>query len=61
LENVGASIWIKRFRKALIFITVCGEGYASELSRFFGMKIFPIQNQLDKFEAGGIFVSTTQG
>jgi hypothetical protein len=51
----------KGFEKALIFIAACGEGHANELSRFFDMKISPIQNELDKFEVGGIFVSTTQG
>jgi hypothetical protein len=51
----------KGSEKVLIFIAARGEGYASEISRFFEMDISTIQNQLDKFELGGILVSTTKG
>lgn len=51
----------KGFEKGLIFITACGEGHANELSRFFDMKISPIQNEFDQYEVGGVLVSATRG
>jgi hypothetical protein len=37
------------------------EGYAREISQFFGMDISTVQNQLDKLELGSILVSLTKG
>jgi transposase len=51
----------KGSEKVLIFIAARGEGYAREISQFFDMDISTIQNQLDKFELGGILASTTKG
>ena len=51
----------KGSEKVLIFITARGEGYAREISQFFDMDISTIQNQLDKFELGGILASITKG
>ena len=51
----------KGSEKVLIFIAARGEGYARAISQFFDMDISTIQNQLDKFELGGILVSTTKG
>ena len=51
----------KGSEKVLIFIATRGEGYARAISQFFDMDISTIQNQLDKFELGGILVSTTKG
>lgn len=51
----------KGSEKVLIFITDRGEGYAREISHFFDTDISTIQNQLDKFEIGGILASTTKG
>ena len=51
----------KGSEKVLIFIVARGEGYAREISQFFNMDISTIQNQLDKFELGGILASTTKG
>ena len=51
----------KSSEKVLIFIEVLGEGYAREISRFFGIALNPIQKQLDKLELGGILVSQTKG
>jgi hypothetical protein len=51
----------KGSEKVLIFIAARGEGYAREISQFFETDISTIQNQLDKFEVGGILVSTTKG
>lgn len=51
----------KGSEKVLIFIAARGEGYAREISNFFDMDVSTIQNQLDKFEMGGILASTTKG
>ena len=51
----------KGSEKVLIFIIARGEGYAREISQFFDMDISTVQNQLDKFELGGILASTTKG
>ena len=51
----------KGSEKVLIFIAARGEGYAREISKFFDMDVSTIQNQLDKFEMGGILASTTKG
>ena len=51
----------KGSEKVLIFIAARSEGYAREISQFFGMDISTIQNQLDKLELGGILVSLTKG
>jgi hypothetical protein len=45
----------------MIFIAARGEGYATEISRFFGMDISTAQNQLEKLELGGILASTVKG
>jgi hypothetical protein len=51
----------KGSEKVLIFIAARGEGYAREISRFSGMSLYAIQNQLDKLELGGILVRFTKG
>ncbi|SRR6266498_1202508 len=51
----------KGSEKVLIFIAARSEGYAREISQFFDMDISTIQNQLDKFELGGILASSTKG
>jgi hypothetical protein len=51
----------KGSEKVLIFIAARGEGYAREISQFFDMDLSTIQNQLDKFELGGILASSTKG
>jgi hypothetical protein len=51
----------KSSEKVLIFIEALGEGYAREISRFFGLSLSPIQKQLDKLELGGILVSFNKG
>ena len=47
--------------RVLIFLLARGEGYATEIARFFDTDLFGIQNQLDKLEAGGILVSKKVG
>ena len=51
----------KGSENVLMFIVARGEGYAREISRFFRIDISTVQNQLDKFELGGILVSSTKG
>jgi predicted transcriptional regulator len=51
----------KGSEKVLIFLVARGEGYASEIAKFFDLDISTIQNQLDKFDLGGILSSATQG
>ena len=51
----------KNAEKVLIYIRAFDEGYAREISRFFNTALTPVQNQLDKFEAGGILVSSLKG
>jgi len=47
--------------RVLIFILGRDEGYATEIARFFNTKLYSIQKQLDKFELGGVLISTTAG
>jgi hypothetical protein len=47
--------------RVLIFILARNQGYATEIARFFGSKLYAIQKQLDKFELGGVLVSRTAG
>lgn len=47
--------------QVLIFLLARGEGYATEIARFFKTDVFGIQNQLDRLEAGGILVSKKVG
>jgi len=47
--------------RILIFLQARDEGYAREIARFFETGLFPIQNQLERLEAGGIIVSKEAG
>ena len=47
--------------RVLIFIIARDQGYATEIARFFGSKLYAIQKQLDKLELGGVLVSRTVG
>ncbi len=51
----------KSSEKVMIFIAARGEGYAREISRFFGIALDPVQKQLDKLELGGILASEMKG
>jgi hypothetical protein len=51
----------KSSERVLIFVEALGEGYAREISRFFGTALDPIQKQLDKLELGGVLVSFNKG
>lgn len=47
--------------QALLFMLARGEGYATEIARYFDANLYAIQKQLDKFEMGGILASRTSG
>ena len=47
--------------KVLIFLAVRGKGYASEIAAFYEADLATVQNQLRKFEDGGVVVSFTSG
>lgn len=47
--------------RVLIYIFTRDEGYAREIARFFNADLKSIQNQLDKFETGGVLVSREVG
>ncbi len=45
----------------LVFLLARNEGYGAEIARFYGARLYAIQKQLDKLEAGGVLVSRTVG
>lgn len=47
--------------KVLMFILIRTKGYAKEIAEFYSSALSPIQNQLRKFENGGILVSFLEG
>jgi len=47
--------------RVLIFLQARDVGYAREIARFFETDHFPIQNQLEKLEVGGVIVSREAG
>lgn len=47
--------------RVLIFVFSRGEGYAKEISDHFKTDLYGIQKQLDKFEIGGVMMSTKTG
>ena len=47
--------------KVLIFLLVREKGYANEITSFYNTDLSPIQNQMKKFEDGGVLVSFLEG
>jgi hypothetical protein len=47
--------------RTLIYILMRDKGYASEIAAFYDVDLYTIQNQLRKFENGGILVSFLEG
>ena len=47
--------------RVLVFLQARNEGYAREIARFFDTDLYPIQNQLERLEAGGIIISREVG
>jgi hypothetical protein len=51
----------KNAERVLVYIYSREEGYAREIARFYNTDLKPIQNQLDKLEAGGVLVGRDVG
>jgi len=51
----------KNAERVLMFIFAREEGYAREITQYYQTDLKPIQNQLEKFEGGGILVSHQVG
>jgi predicted transcriptional regulator len=47
--------------KVLLFILARGNGYAREISGFFGISLNQVQKQMDGLEAGGALMSRSAG
>ena len=47
--------------RVLIYLQGRDEGYAREIARFFETDLSPVQDQLERLEAGGIIVSKEMG
>ena len=47
--------------RVLVFLKARGEGYASEIAKFFNTDLYSIQSQLERLEAGGVIVSRSVG
>ena len=51
----------KNAERVLIFLFAREEGYAREIAQYYQTDLKPIQNQLEKFETGGVLVSREVG
>jgi len=51
----------KNRERVLIFLQARKEGYAREIARFFETDHYPIQEQLERLEGGGVIVSRAVG
>jgi len=51
----------KNRERVLVYLQAREEGYAREIARFFETDHYPIQNQLEKLESGGVLVSKEVG
>jgi hypothetical protein len=47
--------------RVLVFLLARGEGYATEIARFFRTDLYGVQKKLDGLEAGGILISRKVG
>jgi DNA-binding IclR family transcriptional regulator len=47
--------------QVLMFLENYEQGYASQIAKTFGMSLSQVQNQLQKFEKVGLFVSRKEG
>lgn len=47
--------------QVLMYLENYGKGYASQITRTFGMSLNQVQNQLNKFEQVGLLVSRKEG
>jgi len=51
----------KSCERVLVFLRARGEGYASQIAQFYDTSTTPIQQQLERLQAGGILVSRQLG
>lgn len=51
----------KGAERVLLYLQNYGDGYAKGIADTFGMSVSQVQNQLQKFEAGGLLVSRLVG
>lgn len=58
IESILGSVNAERI---LVFLLVREKGYAREIANYYDTDLSPVQNQLEKFEAGGILVSILVG
>jgi predicted transcriptional regulator len=47
--------------RVLLFLCCRNEGYATEISEFFEVRVVVIQNQLERLESGGVIFSRKVG
>lgn len=47
--------------RILLYLRIRKEGYAREISRFFGTDLAPVQKQLERLENGGVLYSRSVG
>jgi len=58
---IEALLGSKNAERVLIYLFSREEGYAREITRFFGTDLKSIQKQLDRLETGGVLVSREVG
>lgn len=58
IESILGSVNAERI---LVYLLVRERGYAREIAAFYETDLTPIQNQLQKFELGGVLVSFLVG
>ncbi len=51
----------KNKERILLYLRIRKEGYAREISRFFGADLAPVQKQLERLENGGVLYSRSVG
>jgi len=47
--------------RVLLFLAARQRGYASEIAGFYNRNLFGVQTQLEKFESGGLLISSKVG
>jgi len=58
---IEALLGSKNAERVLIYLFSREEGYAREITRFFGTDLKSVQKQLDRLETGGVLVSREVG
>ncbi len=58
---IEALLGSENAEKVLVFILIRGKGYPSEIASFYKVDLYSVQNQMKKFENGGVLVSFLEG